>query len=788
MTDDSLLGQQLDEYRLEMLLGRGGMARVYRGLDRRLGRYAAVKVIDTPLRSDSEYIVRFEREAQAIARLDHPHIVRLYHYGEAQGLLYMAMQYVEGADLGFVLQTYRDDGEFIEPEEASRIIRQVCQALDYAHAHGVIHRDIKPSNIMLDKQGQVYLTDFGLALLTEIGTRGEIFGSPHYIAPEQAVSSAGAVPQSDLYSVGIILYEMRTGQPPFDADTALDIAMMHLSDPPPPPRELRPEISAPLENVILKILAKEPGERYPNGAALADALDQALAHPETKALTPIATTLPHKSIPERVALEVLARSLPPLPAEVATPRQAPTLPRPFVAPPPPVSVAPVRRNTRVPLYVGTLVGLVALGLILLAAVLFLLSAGDDNGEDSSTRATGTGEAALSASPRELTETASGAVALTETAALPAPAIPTETVTHSPAFTPTVTLTPALTPLAQGDQVTVPDVTGLGIPAAAALLNRNGMALGLQSEEPWTEGSIQPAGTIFAQSLAPGATVAPGTALDVTVLRSPNMLLIYSPRVITLINQADAALNLRGLVFNALDGNTTASFPAANWMAALDGDGRCAQLWAEPRSAPEKPAECADVQRWMSTANTSAHFWTGTNGVTRFNVVYDGVERAICEGATRGQGRKECAFFLPAGAAGGDTTAYVYLAYTTDRLIVLNQSADRWMPLSGIIIYNYNPNVSVPGAELPVGDPTLFGNPDTVGDITRLAPGQCLLYSNSNQDAAYPPQDCDVIARLDINPGLIFWAANFEVSGITDSQRRACPAATEGKLTICIMPR
>ncbi len=211
MNNDRLMGQQLDEYRLEALLGRGGMARVYRGLDIRLGRYAAIKVIDIPLQTTSEYMVRFEREAQAIAKLEHPHIVRLYHSGEAQGLLYMAMQYIEGADLGSVLQTYRDDDEFIEPEETSRIIRQVCQALDYAHAQGVIHRDIKPSNILLDKQGQVYLTDFGLALLTEIGTRGEIVGSPHYNAPEQAISSAKVVPQSDLYSVGIILYEMFTG-------------------------------------------------------------------------------------------------------------------------------------------------------------------------------------------------------------------------------------------------------------------------------------------------------------------------------------------------------------------------------------------------------------------------------------------------------------------------------------------------------------------------------------------------------------------------------------------------
>jgi hypothetical protein len=193
-----------------------------------------------------------------------------------------------------------------------------------------------------------------------------------------------------------------------------------------------------------------------------------------------------------------------------------------------------------------------------------------------------------------------------------------------------------------------------------------------------------------------------------------------------------------------------------------------------------------VDRWLSTTNAAVHFWTGTNGATRFNVVQGGIERAVCDAVAAGGGR--CAFYVPSDAASADVTAYVYLAYTTERLVVLNQSDDRWMPLSGIIIYNYNPNVSVQGAEVSLGDPVLFGNPATVGDITRLAPGQCLLYSNSNQDAAYPPQDCEVIARLDINPSLIFWAANFEISSATDGQRRTCLAAVEGKLTICIMPR
>ncbi len=312
MTDDELIGQQLDEYQIEALLGSGGMARVYRAIDVRLHRYVAIKVIDTPYQADSDYLSRFHREGQAIARLEHPHIVRLYRYGEAQGLLYMAMQYVKGADLRFVLDSYRQDGDLIEAREASRIIRQVCSALDYAHSQGVIHRDVKPANILLDKQGEVLLSDFGLALLTEIGTRGEVFGSPHYVAPEQAISSAGAVPQSDQYSVGIILYEMFTGELPFDASEALDIAMMHMSEPPPLPSSIRPDINPGVEAVLLKVLSKEPAERYSSGAALADALESALG--DTRPHSPVVGQL---TIPQRVKLEIDANPLPPIPAEIA---------------------------------------------------------------------------------------------------------------------------------------------------------------------------------------------------------------------------------------------------------------------------------------------------------------------------------------------------------------------------------------------------------------------------------------------------------------------------------------
>ncbi len=277
MLTEHLLGQQLDEYRLDSLLGRGGMAQVFRSLDVNLERQAAVKIIDAPFRADTDYIERFEREAQAIAQLRHPNIVNMYKYGEVDKLLYIAMEFIEGNNLGQELVVYQEKNKPFPPEKAIKIIQQVCLALDYAHSQGIIHRDIKPPNIMLDKDDHAILTDFGLVLLNDRKTQGDAFGSPHYIAPEQAISSANAVPQSDLYAMGVILYEMFTGKLPFDADHPYDLAMMHMSDPPPPPRDLNPNLSPELETVILKALAKEPEDRYQTGQELADALEQTLS-------------------------------------------------------------------------------------------------------------------------------------------------------------------------------------------------------------------------------------------------------------------------------------------------------------------------------------------------------------------------------------------------------------------------------------------------------------------------------------------------------------------------------
>lgn len=280
---DPLIGQQLGDYRILSLLGRGGMARVYRGYDDKLERFSAVKVIDAGLiagENEDEYRQRFLREARAIARLNHRNIVGVYQFGEVDQLVYMAMAFIEGRDLGHIV---RDGGPPLTLPQIVRIMHDMAGALDYAHAGGVIHRDVKPSNIMVTPEGAAVLTDFGLALSVPEGSIGATFGSAHYIAPEQALSSANAVPQSDLYSLGVVLYQLLAGRVPFDDPSAMSVALKHLSEAPPPPRVYNSSISEGVQRVVLKMLEKEPRDRYSSGEEMVRALEAALDLPAESA-------------------------------------------------------------------------------------------------------------------------------------------------------------------------------------------------------------------------------------------------------------------------------------------------------------------------------------------------------------------------------------------------------------------------------------------------------------------------------------------------------------------------
>lgn len=261
---DPMIGKTLGDYTIDGVLGTGGMARVYRGYDRKLARYAAVKVIEPRLIASAEqeeYRQRFLREARAIARLNHQRIVGVYQFGQYQNLYYIAMAYVEGRNLREIMQT-NAEADALTPTHMVRILRDIADALDYAHQQGIIHRDVKPSNIIVNKEGQAILTDFGLALNATEGTIGNTFGSVHYIAPEQAISSAQAVPQSDQYSLGVIAYEMLSGRVPFDDASAMSVALKHISEAPPSLSVVNPKISSRVERVVMRALDKSVQRRF----------------------------------------------------------------------------------------------------------------------------------------------------------------------------------------------------------------------------------------------------------------------------------------------------------------------------------------------------------------------------------------------------------------------------------------------------------------------------------------------------------------------------------------------
>lgn len=272
--DDPLIGQQLGDYTLRRVLATGGIARIYEAEDVRLGRIAAVKVLEPDrLETDASLAQRFEREARVTASLEHKHIIPIYQYGAHDDTCFLAMKLVRGRNLAQELKTLRDGGAPMPPARLLGILAQVASALDFAHAHDVIHRDVKPSNILIDYDDNATLTDFGLVLTPSIETTmGTAFGTPRYISPEQAISSSRAVPQSDIYALGVILYEGLTGETPFSGDTPMAIAMNHVTQPPRPPRLLNPAIPPAVETELLRALDKEPGRRHPTATALVEAV------------------------------------------------------------------------------------------------------------------------------------------------------------------------------------------------------------------------------------------------------------------------------------------------------------------------------------------------------------------------------------------------------------------------------------------------------------------------------------------------------------------------------------
>ena len=264
------IGSTVGSYQIEAKLGQGGMATVYKGYHERLDRHVAIKVLHAMFKDDDSFLRRFTREAQVVARLEHPNIVPVYDFAEHEGSPYLVMRFVAGETLKDRLKR-----GVLSATEIIRVSSSIAEGLDYAHKHGVLHRDIKPSNILLTKGGGVFIADFGLARIAQSGestmSQDTIMGTPQYISPEQAKGNTDLDGRTDIYSFGIMVYEMVTGQVPFIADTGYSIIHSQIFDPPPSPRSLNEKISPAVETVLLKILSKDPVERYETaGAFMAD--------------------------------------------------------------------------------------------------------------------------------------------------------------------------------------------------------------------------------------------------------------------------------------------------------------------------------------------------------------------------------------------------------------------------------------------------------------------------------------------------------------------------------------
>jgi tRNA A-37 threonylcarbamoyl transferase component Bud32 len=253
------------------------MARVYRAYHPKLDRYVAVKVLRSDLVDESTFLARFRREARAVAALRHPNVVQVFDFDAEDDVYYMVMELLDGDSLHTRLNDYRVRGERMPYGEMVRVLLDVLDGLAYAHTEGMIHRDIKPANVLLTRKGQAVLADFGIAQIvgsTHHTVSGALLGTLNYMAPEQGLKGISDA-RSDIYSLGIVFYEMLTQHPPYEADTPLAILLKHVNDPLPIPHEVDPAVPLPLERVVLKSLAKDPADRYQSAEEMAQALWQA---------------------------------------------------------------------------------------------------------------------------------------------------------------------------------------------------------------------------------------------------------------------------------------------------------------------------------------------------------------------------------------------------------------------------------------------------------------------------------------------------------------------------------
>jgi serine/threonine protein kinase len=607
---DNLLGVRLGNYEIESPLGQGGMAHVYKARDTTLRRLVAIKVIEPGLSIQEKYRERFEREAQAVASLEHPHIVPVYYFGKTESLYYLAMKFIEGEDLGSIMNRYSIAGEYLPFDDILRIIEGVVGALDYAHSKGVIHRDVKPSNIMIDREGYPYLTDFGLALDLSQGTVGDVLGTPHYVAPEQARNSASAVPQSDLYSLGVVLYELFTGVVPFDDPSPTAVALQHMMNEPLSPRALNPELSLGIEEVILKAMAKNPSDRYQSGKELISALRTALQNvdlrrnvQEVPALPPLPPGVqvppPRHQSTRSVAAEVrtslaqratiMPTGMPQAPSKTAGQSQRAadsTKPQTTLSQQEIVG----QKRSYLPFMV---LGIVMLVVIVAVAII---------------------AASLNNSPETVAALPSETPSVT-------PVPPTSTVENQP------TATVNAAPLVPSPTQEIPTSTVTPLPPSP--LPPTATTLPTATPLSPTPTLIPPTATSVPAVSVSGPTAAPTDWLPVRF--------IYNADAFYWMNDSDRTISSKPIVFEKVGGQK--KFAGSRFSYYSMESGRCMQIMFTDVARNGCPENRHPNAFFTPTRTQNVDFWTGGTG--QFRVLWNNVEIAICDIAAG-----ECSAFLP----------------------------------------------------------------------------------------------------------------------------------------------
>jgi serine/threonine protein kinase len=424
MSNPNWIGQKLnDRYEINELLGQGGMSSVYRAEDPNLRRTVAIKMIHPHLSRDPSFVSRFEEEASSVAQLRNPHIIQVYDFANDADTYYMVLEFVPGETLQDHLKRMQQSGKQMEIKDVIKYMVNICDALEYAHTRGLIHRDIKPANIMLSVEGQAILMDFGIAKIVggkQHTATGAVVGTALYMAPE-IIKGEPADKRVDIYSLGVTLFETLTGNPPFQADSAMTIMMMHVNDPLPDLREINPDVPMGLVEVVKKALAKNKEDRFQSAAEFAQALrsvDLSAPAPaestmieETPAMPPLEQTIIEEAAPQAQYEGTAVEEIRPAASSSAASGRIP---------PPPQTASPAGAGgglkNRLPLLIG---GGVVILVIIIGVILF-------------------GNGAFGQDPVE-TE-----VAAAVTTIPPSPTNVVPTKTETPTFTPEPTLTPTAT--------------------------------------------------------------------------------------------------------------------------------------------------------------------------------------------------------------------------------------------------------------------------------------------------------------------------------------------------------